>query len=369
MKICSRLKNENEETGNSLSYFPKKNLNKIQRNFSCNISNFEKTLYEENYLKIISQENIEIQLLKDENELNMDNFNEFIISIRSPYTESIESISYFDHKHNIGSIERFKIIYWLSLHTNLLKFQSCTFHLSCKIFDNFLLETPVKYSNSELAATAAACFLLASNIIETVSDMIVPSLKQFCNAAKWLNPNKILKRQLEILTYVKTSFNVNYTPYKLLYIYISRIKYHSILSKEFFHLYKNGDIIQIFDSSLAICDLIQYTPLPTTKNGQIFISILPCFILWAKLESNILLNGFDYQYIQNLFLKEICLFNYNYLCQDILNIIYKIAKELINVNEKLIKDYWYKQKRQLIRIKSPNMHLHIFPYKKHVGNG
>ena len=72
MKICSRLKNENEETGNSLSYFPKKNLNKIQRNFSCNISNFEKTLYEENYLKIISQENIEIQLLKDENELLID---------------------------------------------------------------------------------------------------------------------------------------------------------------------------------------------------------------------------------------------------------------------------------------------------------
>ncbi|OII74756.1 cyclin [Cryptosporidium ubiquitum] len=363
MKIYSRLKNENEETSNSLTYFPQKKLSKIGKNFSSNILKFEKTLYEENYLKIISEEKIEIQLLKDENGLNMDHFNEFVISIKSPYKESIETISYFDQKHNIGSIERFKIIYWLSLHSNLLKFQSCTFHLSCKIFDTFLLETPVQYSNSELAATAAACFLLASNIIETVSDMIVPSIKQFCNAAKWLNPNKILKRQLEILTYVKTSFGINHTPQKLLYIYISRIKYHSILSKEFLHLYKNGDIIEIFDSSLAICDLLQYTPLPTTKNGQTFISILPCFILWVKLESNIIFNEFDYHYIRSIFFKEICFFN-NYLCKDIINIIYKIAKELVNVNEKLIKDYWYKQERQVIRSETPNIHLHIFPDKK-----
>ncbi|KAH8584812.1 cyclin cyclin [Cryptosporidium sp. chipmunk genotype I] len=363
MKIYSKLKDENEKTSNSLSYFPKKNSIKIGKNFASNISKFEKTLYEENYLRIISEEMIGFQLLNDKNGLNMDNFNEFVISIKSPYIKNIESISYFDHRHNIGSNERFKIIYWLSLHSNRLKFQSCTFHLSCRIFDTFLFETPVQYSNSELAATAAACFLLASNIIETVSDMIVPSIKQFCNAAKWLNPDKILKRQLEILTHVKTNFGVNYTPNKLLYIYISRIKYHSILSKEFLHLYRNGKIIQIFDFSLAICDLLQYTPLPTTKNGQSLISILPCFILWVKLESNIIFNEFDYQYIQNLFFKEICSLS-NYLCQKIVNTMYKIAKELVDLNERLVMECWKKQERQIIRSETPNIHLHIFPDKK-----
>ncbi|TRY53442.1 Cyclin-like protein [Cryptosporidium tyzzeri] len=363
IKIYSKLKDENEETSNSLSNFRKKNVSKIRRNLTSNISRFYKTLYEENYLRIMSEEIFDFQSLKDINGLNLDSFNDFVMSIKSPYIKNIESIPYFDQKHNIGSNERFKIIYWLSLHSNRLKFQSCTFHLSCRIFDTFLIETHVQYNNSELAATAAACFLLASNIIETVSDMIVPSIRQFCNAAKWLNPDKVLKRQLEILTHVNTSFGINYTPSKLLYIYISRIKYHSILSKEFLHLYRNGEIIRIFDSSLAICDLLQYTPLPTTKNGQSLISIIPCFILWAKLETYIIFNEFDCQYIQNLFFKEICSLN-NYLCKEIVNIIYQITKELVDFNEKLVIDYWHKQDRQTIRSETPNIHLHIFPDKK-----
>ncbi|KAJ1607157.1 cyclin'cyclin' [Cryptosporidium canis] len=362
-KTYPRARKENEETSNAQSNCPSKGRSKNGRSFQSSISRFERSLYDEEYLRIISEERMEAEILEGQNGPSIDSFNEFVISFKPPYSMSIESISYFDQKHKVGEIERFKIIYWLSLHSSRLKFQSCTFHLSCRIFDTFLIETPRQLTNPELAATAAACFLLASSTVETASDMIVPSIKQFCNAAKWLNPEKVLKRQLEILMHVRVSFGVNYTPHKLLFTYISRIKYHAILSKVFLHLYKNGDIIQILDTALAICDLIQYTPLPTSKNGQAFISILPSFILWAKLEPATKPNEPDGQYFRSLFLKEICLFS-NHLCQDVLDAMHSIAKELVQTNDQLTKDYWYKQQRLTIRNESPDGHIHIFPDKK-----
>lgn len=370
IKAHSRLKKENEETRNApTTCLPQKNWARLERQLSYKVSKFEKTLYDEDILKVISEEKMETRLLEDEKDsINVDSFNEFIVSIKYPYAKSIERLVHFGCKHSIGSSERFKIVYWLSLHSSRLKFQSCTFHLSCRMFDTFLLETPTQLSNPELAATAAACFLLASNTVETASDMIVPSIQQFCNAARWLDPGKILKRQLEILTHVKTSFGVCHTPHKLLHAYISRIKHHAILSRELLHLYKNGSIIQILDTSLAICDLIQYTPLPTSINGQTLISILPCFLLWAKLEPNTsLVNEPECNYLKSLFLRDICLLSNHLLCQEILDAILKIAKELVHNHDQLTKDYWHKQDRQIIRRQHPNMHIHIFPDKKDLG--
>ncbi|KAH8740321.1 hypothetical protein FG386_002833 [Cryptosporidium ryanae] len=214
---------------------------------------------------------------------------------------------YYEKKYvNFGEPERHKIVHWFSLHSSRLGFQSCTFHLSCRIFDMFLIETSKTLTQCEFGVCAAASFLLASNIIETNSDMIVPTIKQFCDAAKWLNRVKVVEKQIEILATVNKGFWVSNTPLRMLMLYFSRIKNHPLLFGAFRSLIGKEWMSVILDSCIVVCDLILYTALPTTEKGQRMLKLLPPFIMWIVLESFIKnANKTDVKVLKNIFFCDI----------------------------------------------------------------
>ncbi|KAH7647065.1 hypothetical protein FG379_002756 [Cryptosporidium bovis] len=284
-------------------------------------------LFEKDVLNVISEEEIDDYYI-----LAGDSCKFYIYNI-----DDIMKMPYYDKKYvNFGEIERHKIIHWFSIHSSRLGFQSCTFHLSCRIFDLFLMGTNKTQTQCEFALCAAASFLLASSIVETNSDMIVPTVRQFCDAAKWLNSVKVVEKQVEILATVNKGFRVSKTPLRVLMLYLSRIKNHPLLFGAFRSLIGREWMPIILDSCIVVCDLLLYTALPTNEKGQKMLGLLPSFIMWIILERFIKkTDKTDIKVLKNIFFRDICSLD-GLINEENEKIVYNSTKSIVFNYEKYL---------------------------------
>lgn len=251
--------------------------------------------------------------------------------------DDILKTPYYEKKYvGFGEAERYKVVNWFSIHTSRLGFQSCTFHLSCRIFDTFLIETNETQTQCEFAVCAAASFLLASSIVETNSDMIVPTVKQFCEAAKWLDRVKVIEKQIQILATVSKGFRVSKTPFRVLMLYLSRIRSHSLLFGAFISLIGKEWMPLILDSCIKVCDLLQYTALPTNEKGQEILNLLPPFIMWVMLERHARkAHRLDVKTLMKMFFRDICYLD-GLLSREDVKVIYNSTKSVVSNYERYL---------------------------------
>ncbi|KAL7069544.1 cyclin, N-terminal domain-containing protein [Cryptosporidium serpentis] len=257
-----------------------------------------------------------------------------------------ESQSYY-RTHKFGVIERNKVINWLSTYCDRLNFQSCTFHLSCSILDKYLIKTKRCLDNSSLVECTSASLLLASNVIETISDGIVPSLKQFSDAAKWLRCSAIVEKQIDILTTITDSFNVTETPLQMFILYVSKIYYHEELKYIFFYMFNYKYIKNIIKWCLLICDYLVFTEIPTSNLGQNLLPLLPAFILWIGINKNrfAFYKKYSSGELEKLYFRDVCSYEKldSHLIQHICKLLSKIANQ--------VSKYWLKKSKYLNLIK------------------
>ncbi|EEA07919.1 cyclin, N-terminal domain-containing protein [Cryptosporidium muris RN66] len=257
-----------------------------------------------------------------------------------------ESQSYY-RSHKFGVIERSKVINWLSTYCDRLNFQSCTFHLSCSILNKYLIKTKRCLDNSSLVECTSASLLLASNVIETISDGIVPSLKQFSDAAKWLHRSTIVEKQIDILTTITDSFNITETPLQMFILYISKIYHHEELKYIFSYTLNYKYIKNIIKWCLLICDYLVFTEIPTNNLGQDLLPLLPAFILWIGInrDRSVFYKEYSSEKLEKLYFKDVCSYEKldSHLIQHICKLLNKVANQ--------VSKYWLKRSKYLNLIK------------------